>query len=156
MKNLLLVVLITCASQVAGQTSDTPDGTTRIETGRALADRTTKGSVRGRVSLPDGGFVSQSLKVTLLTVNGTEAFAFTDTQGRFEFLDLAPGNYEVQAETIGTDFQVVSQNVQVFRGAPSIITITLANPSSATKRAGSPSISVGELVDVPKGARKEV
>ena len=155
MKNLLLVVLITCASQVAGQTSDTPDGTTRIETGRALTDKTTKGSVRGRVTLPDGGFVSQSLKVTLLTVNGTEGFAFTDSQGRFEFLDLAPGNYEVQAETIGTDFQVVSQNVQVFRGAPSIITLTLGSTNLSSKRAGSPSISVGELADVPKGARKE-
>ena len=140
MKNLLLLVLITCAPPVAGQTSDTPDGTTRVETGRLVADRTNKGSVRGRVVLPDGRFVSQSLKVTLQTVTGTEAFAFTDSQGRFEFMGLQPGNYEVQAETLGTDFQVVSQNVQVFRGAPSIITITLANPSSATKRAGSPSM----------------
>jgi len=105
--------------------------------------------------LPDGSFISQSLRVTLLTVNGTEGFAFTDSQGRFEFLDLAPGNYEVQAETIGTDFQVVSQTVQVFRGAPSIISITLGNTSPSSKRSGSPSISVGELADVPKGARKE-
>ena len=155
MKNLLLLVLIGCVPQAAGQTSDTPDGGPRIETGRIAADKTSKGSVRGRVVMPGGRFVSQSLKVTLLTVNGPQGMAFTDSQGWFEFLDLLPGNYEVEAETSGTDFQVVNQNVQVFRGAPSIITITLADPHSSSRRSASPSISVGELADVPKGARKE-
>ncbi|MEP6817899.1 MAG: tetratricopeptide repeat protein [bacterium] len=155
MKNLLLLVLIGCVPQAAGQTSDTPDGGPRIETGRIAADKTSKGSVRGRVVMPGGRFVSQSLKVTLLTVSGPQGMAFTDSQGWFEFLDLLPGNYEVQAETLGTDFQVVNQNVQVFRGAPSIITITLADPHSSSRRSASPSISVGELVDVPKSARKE-
>ena len=154
MKNLLLFVLIGCASQAAGQVSETPDGITRVETGRVVADKTSRGSVRGRVVMPDGRFVSQSLRVTLQTMTGTEAFAFTDSQGRFEFLGLLPGNYEVQAETLGTDFQVVSQHVQVLRGAPSIITISLGGPNSS-KRAASPSISVGELADVPKSARKE-
>ena len=155
MKNLLLLVLIGCASQAAGQVSETPDGITRVETGRVVADKTSRGSVRGRVVMPDGRFVSQSLRVTLQTMTGTEAFAFTDSQGRFEFLELLPGNYEVQAETLGTDFQVVSQHVQVLRGAPSIITISLGGPNSASRRAASPSISVGELADVPKSARKE-
>ena len=155
MKNLLLLVLIGCVPQAAGQTSDTPDGGARIETGRIAADKTSKGSVRGRIVMPGGRFISQSLKVTLLTVNGPQGMAFTDSQGWFEFLDLLPGNYEVQAETLGTDFQVVNQNVQVFRGAPSIITITLADPHSSSRRSASPSISVGELADVPKSARKE-
>ena len=119
------------------------------------ADKTSKGSVRGRVVMPGGRFVSQSIKVTLLTVNGPQGLAFTDSQGWFEFLDLLPGNYEVQAETNGTDYQVVSQNVQVFRGAPSIITIALGELNPTSRRSASPSISVGELVDVPKSARKE-
>ena len=156
MKHLLVLVLIGFASHAAGQTADTPDGGPRIETGRAAADKTSKGSVRGRVVLPGGRFVSQSIKVTLLTINGPQGLAFTDSQGWFEFLDLLPGNYEVQAETSGTDYQVVNQSVQVFRGAPSIITITLGNQPSSSRRAASPSISVGELgADVPKSARKE-
>lgn len=106
--------------------------------------------------LPGGRFVSQNLKVTLLTVNGPQAFAFTDNQGVFEFLDLLPGNYEVQVETSGSQYQVVNQNVQVFRGAPSIITITLGTGNSASVRTATPTISVGELgANIPKAAKKE-
>jgi len=149
-------VLLTAVICVAGQTSDTPDSGPRIETGRMVTDKSSKGSIRGRVVLPGGHFVSQNLKITLLTVNGPQGLAFTDTQGAFEFLDLLPGNYEVQVETSGAEYQVVNQNVQVFRGAPSIITITLGSGNSTSARTSKPTVSVGELgADVPKQARKE-
>ena len=130
-------------------------GRPQTETGRD--DKTGKGSVRGRVVLPSGAFVSENIKVTLLTVNGPQATVFTDSQGWFEFPDLTPGNYEVQAETSGNQFQVVSQTVQVFRGAPSIVTISLADKNSPQRRADAKtSVSVGEFgADVPKDARKE-
>jgi tetratricopeptide (TPR) repeat protein len=130
---------------------------TRPQTETARDDRTVKGSVRGRVVLPGGAFVSENIKVTLLTINGPQSTVFTDGQGWFEFPDLTPGNYEVQAETSGSQFQVVSQSVQVFRGAPSIVTISLADKNGPERRADAKtSVSVGELgADVPKDARKE-
>jgi tetratricopeptide (TPR) repeat protein len=117
-------------------------------------DKTGRGSIRGRVAQPAGAFIAESLKVTLLTVNGPQSTIFTDSQGWFEFPDLIPGNYEVQVETNGKDLEVVSQSVAVFRGAPSFITISLREKSSI--RTKGKSVSVGELTaDVPKAARKE-
>jgi tetratricopeptide (TPR) repeat protein len=151
-----LAVLWLGGGSVAGQSATSSDSGPVVETGRMVADKSSKGSVRGRVVLPGGRFVSQKLKVTLLTLNGPQAVGFTDSQGSFEFLDLVPGNYEVQAETNGTEYQVVSQNVQVFRGMPAIITITMGPGDSNAKRAATPTISVGELgANVPKGAKKE-
>ena len=125
------------------------------DTGRE--DKTGKGSIRGRVALPGGAFVAASVKVTLLTVNGPQGTVYSDNQGWFEFSDLVPGNYEVQAEPGGSQLQVVSQTIQVFRGAPSIITITLEDKTSSIRRANAnSSVSVGEFgADVPKNARKE-
>jgi tetratricopeptide (TPR) repeat protein len=129
----------------------------RPQTESGRDDKTGKGSIRGRVVQPDGGFVSESNKVTLLTVNGPQSTAFTDNQGWFEFPELTPGNYEVQVETNGSQFQIISQAVQVFRGAPSIITISLTEKNSTKTRADAKSsVSVGEFgADVPKDARKE-
>jgi len=151
-----MAVLLGAQICVFSQTSDTPDGGPRIETGRVVSDKTSKGSIRGRVVLPGGHFVSQNLKITLLTVNGPQGLAFTDSQGAFEFLDLLPGNYEVQVETSGTEYQVVNQNVQVFRGAPSVITLTLGTGNSTKARSTAPTVSVSELAaDIPRPARKE-
>ena len=133
-----------------------PGGEVRVETGRIPVDRTSKGSIRGRVVLPGGRFIDQSLKVTLLTVNGPQAWAYTENQGGFEFLNLTPGNYEVQIETSGVDYQVVSQPVQVFRGAPSVITIALTEKAVSKPRTASSVVSVNELgASIPKAARKE-
>ena len=106
--------------------------------------------------MPGGAFVGENVKVSLLTLRGAETTIYTDSQGWFEFHGLTPGNYEVQVETAGVDYDVINQAVQVFRGAPSIITVSLRTKSAETKRAATPSISVGEFgADVPKNARKE-
>jgi tetratricopeptide (TPR) repeat protein len=128
--------------------------TGRPQTDVSRDDKTGKGSIRGRVLLPSGAFVGESLKATLLTVNGPQSTVYTDSQGSFEFPDLVPGNYEVQIETNGQQYDVVSQSVQVFRGAPSIITITLRDKNSGT-RTDNKSVTVAELADVPKAAKKE-
>jgi tetratricopeptide (TPR) repeat protein len=143
------VVVLAGGVGAAGQTARTSS-----DIGRE--DKTGKGSIRGRVVNPGGSFVAESMKVTLLTVSGPQAMGFTDNQGYFEFPDLVPGNYEVQIEPGGSQLQVISQAVQVFRGAPSIITISLTDKNSAKRRTDAKSISVGELgADVPKEARKE-
>lgn len=106
--------------------------------------------------MPGGAFVGDSVKVSLLTLRGTEATIYTDSQGWFDFPGLIPGNYEVQVETAGVEYEVVNQPVQVFRGAPSIITVSLRTKTAEAKRAATPSISVGEFgADVPKNARRE-
>jgi len=145
-----LAALLVAVVYATGQTATRP----QTEIGRD--DKTGKGSIRGRVVLPGGGFVAESMKATLLTVNGPQSTVYSDNQGWFEFPDLVPGNYEVQIETNGGQFEMVSQSVQVFRGAPSIVTISLRERNSPGKRADAKTISVGELgTDVPKAARKE-
>ena len=111
------------------------------ESGRE--DKTGKGSIRGRVTQPGGAFITESVKVTLVTVTGPQSTIFTDNQGSFEFPDLIPGNYEVQVETNGKELEVISQSVAVFRGAPSIITIPLRDKKSTKTPAKS--ISLGEI-----------
>jgi hypothetical protein len=95
-------------------------------------------------------------KSTLLTVNGPQAWTYTENHGSFEFLNLIPGNYEVQIETIGVHYQVVSQAVQVLRGAPSMMTISLSENPDAKPKTGNSVVSVNELnASIPKAARKE-
>src|SRR5215813_12444961 len=70
-------------------------------------DRTSKGAIRGRVLTSSGTMLSESVRVTLLTVNGVQATAFSDNAGWFEFPDLILGNHEVQVEANGNQFEVV-------------------------------------------------
>jgi tetratricopeptide (TPR) repeat protein len=147
--HLLLFIILGLSASASAQTPrpTQPSG----------EDRTTKGSIRGRVVLPGSSLISESVKVTLLTVNGIQSTAYSDNQGWFEFPDLTPGNYEVQVEANGNQFEIVNQSVQVFRGAPSIITISLRERNaSRSAEVKERSISLGELgSDVPKNARKE-
>ncbi len=107
--------------------------------------------------MPNGAFIGDNVKVSLLTYNGTLAIIFTANQGLFEFQDLVPGNYEVQVEPTGLRFDTVSQSVQVFKGAPSVITVSLKEKPAAKNNApNGNSISISEIgADVPKAARKE-
>jgi len=147
-----LVFIWVVALSVAAQ----EEGRPKVDFQRSIEDKTSKGSIRGRVVMPSGAFVTESVRVSLLTLRGTEVTIFSDSQGWFEFPSLVPGNYEVQVESTGTEYEVVNQPVQVYRGAPSIITVSLKPKSAATRRAAFPSVSVGELgADVPKDARKE-
>src|SRR2546421_7755761 len=119
-------------------------------------DPTSRGSIHGRVVTPGGRFVLENLKVPLLTVRGVQSVVYTGTQGSFEFTELTPGNYEVQVESVGAEYQVVSQAVQVFKGTPSVISIPLNDRSTANDNSAKGSISVSELgADIPKSAKKE-
>lgn len=120
-------------------------------------DKTALGSIRGRVLLPSGNFVSTNEKVTLLTFRDTVGVIYTDGQGQFEFPDLNPGNYQLEVDpTDRQHFQVSMETVQVFKGAPSVVTLTL-KPHELTKRTNSEAaISVSELGrDIPAKAKKE-
>lgn len=124
---------------------------------RPREDRTLLGSIRGRILQPDGRHVTTNTKVTLQTLRSTVAIIFSDNQGEFEFPDLTPGSYYIEIEpTNRKQFDVSYESVQVYRGAPSIVTIAL-RPFEDRKAVNAPgTVSVSELTrDVPAGARKE-
>ena len=107
--------------------------------------------------MPDGSFVSQSVKITLQTLRDTGVAAYTDSQGQFELSNVVPGNYKLEVEADRQRFEVFSENVQVFRGAPTVVTLTLREkvPSGRSAPRGNV-VSASELDhNIPGNARKE-
>src|SRR5713226_2273713 len=115
------------------------------------------GSIRGRVVLQNGTAVSQAVRVSLLNLRGSSEMVFTDNQGQFEFRNVNPGEYTVEVEGDNLRFDISTERVQVFRGAPSVVTVALKEKAaSGEKKAVGNVISVGELGrDVPDKARSE-
>jgi superkiller protein 3 len=107
--------------------------------------------------MPDGSFIGDAVKVTLSTTRGSLAIVFTENQGDFDFSELTPGMYIVEVEGDKQKFDVVTENVQVFRGAPSIVTITLKPQKGSYQRGnGGREVSVTELSQrIPSRANKE-
>jgi len=115
------------------------------------------GNIRGRVVLPSGVAISQAVRVSLLNVRGTREMVFTDNQGQFEFRNVNPGEYTLEVEGDNLRFNISSERVQVFRGAPSVVTVALKEKAVSDKnKAVGNVVSVGELgPDVPDKARTE-
>ncbi len=122
-----------------------------------IAQNTSPGGISGRVILPGGGFVSENVRVTLETIRGVKISVFTDNQGRFVFRGLAPGNYGIVVEADKNLFEVATAGVEVFPGAPAIITISLKEKKPAGNAKKSEGVvSTAELdAAVPEKARKE-
>ncbi|HJZ80112.1 MAG TPA: tetratricopeptide repeat protein [Pyrinomonadaceae bacterium] len=151
----LLVCLLAAAALAEAQPKrpvDTP------EIGRPNADdRQPRGSIKGRVLLPDGSYVSGNVKLTLQTLRDTITTIYTDGLGQFEFTDLVPGNYQIEADpTDRAHFDVTSEQIQVFKGTPSILNITLKPRAPAKTTRAITTTSVAELDrSIPNTARKE-
>jgi tetratricopeptide (TPR) repeat protein len=117
--------------------------------------RTTHGSIRGRVILPNGSFTDEAVKITLSTLRGTLATIYTESQGQFEFQEVAPGTYYLEFEADLRRFHPVSETIQVYRGMPSVVTVTL-KPISAAEGPKAKTVSVAELGEkVPIKAQRE-
>lgn len=116
-----------------------------------------RGSIRGRVLMADGSYVSTNVKVTLQTVRETIATIYTDSQGQFEFLELNPGNYQLEIDPTDREhFEPSNEGVQVFKGTPSIVTLTLKPSESRKPKTATGTVSLTELAaNVPSSARKE-
>lgn len=141
-------LMLICAVSVTGQTR--PPGTT------ATTDTSGGGSLRGRVLLPGGEFLTESVGVVLQTMRGVEASVFTDNQGQFQFSGLTPGIYEIVAEGDKSRFETATQKVEIQRGLPSIVTIYFREKSGATTKPASKAVSAGELdANIPAKAKKE-
>jgi Flp pilus assembly protein TadD len=148
-----LVGLSVSAAAVRGQ-----DG--RPERRRPIEeDRSALGSIRGRVLLPGGGFVSASVKITLQTLRGTIAIIYTENQGQFAFEELRPGNYQIEIDpTDRQQFELSTESVQVFKGMPSVVSLTLKEKKASERKANAAAKTVSAVElgrETPSSARKE-
>ncbi|HKZ78922.1 MAG TPA: tetratricopeptide repeat protein [Pyrinomonadaceae bacterium] len=121
------------------------------------SESTSLGSIRGRVVLPGGTFIAQSAKVTVQSLRGTQTITYTDNQGQFEIRSLSPGEYTLEAEADKLRFDASIEHVQVYKGMPSTVTITLKEKSASDgSRPAKGVVSVGEFdKSIPAKARKE-
>jgi tetratricopeptide (TPR) repeat protein len=142
-----------CQCALIAQTGGKPS----VPRASAPPVNTDSSGVRGRVVLPDGSFVDQSVRVTLQNDRGNETTIFTDAQGQFEFRGIAPGNYQLIVEGDKQRFETVATGVQIFRGMSSFLTVHLKpNDRSKQPTMEEKTISVEELSeDIPSAARKE-
>jgi len=145
-----LVVLLIAAVCAAGQIS------TRPQTEAGQDDKTAKGSIRGRIVCTDGSFVSENVKLTLQTFRENITTTFTDNQGQFEFPNIAAGNYKLEVEADRQKFEVFTENVQVFRGTPTVVNLTLREKNTSATSSRGTVVSISELErNIPSNARKE-
>jgi tetratricopeptide (TPR) repeat protein len=106
--------------------------------------------------MPNGNPVTQSIRISLETIRGVKLSVFTDNKGAFIFRGLTPGSYQVIVEADKVLWDATSVSLEVFPGAPAILTITLKEKKSSTTKAKSGSrVSTGELTVIPPKARKE-
>ena len=148
----LCLMLLTFASLASAQA---PPPTTLP--GAELPLVTQTGSIRGRVTLEDGGYVSDAVRVTLGNLRGPQGTIYTDNQGRFEFASLPPGQYILETEGDRLLFEPGKDDVEVRRGSPTIVNIILRKKNSpAVAKPKGTVTTVTELSnDVPANARKE-
>ena len=142
------VVLTWIAVLVCGQIPRRPTNTTEN-------DRTGNGAIRGRILMADGSYVNANVKITLMSVRDVISTTYTDNQGQFELRSLNPGNYQLEIEGDRSKFEVKTEQVQVFRGMPTVVSITLREKGDTSSHANG-AVSVSELdAKIPSSAQKE-
>lgn len=152
----LVVILAVCALQglVAAQ-EQRPErpSFSRPE----AADPTLAGSIRGRVLTPEGAPFAGTARVTLQTTSGSQVVIYTDSLGQFDFSSIAPGRYTLEAEANGQNFEPATSDVQVFKGMPAVVTISLKEKKKATLPKSSDAVVSAVELDkrIPEKARKE-
>ncbi len=142
-----LIVLV-CGVSAGAQNPRQPNRSTS-------PDSSASGTIRGKVLLPSGGFVTQSIRISLQTVRGIDSTVFTDNTGTFEFTRLNPGRYQVVVDADPRLYEASTESVEIVRGMLAMINIVLKEKG----RAGQPkvgAVSAAELdSEVPAKARKE-
>jgi hypothetical protein len=81
-------------------------GTLLLLSGGASAQDASTGAVRGTVLDPSGGAIPEATVVLLNTANGFRYSMATDSQGRFVFDMLPPGDYSARATAPGMSAQM--------------------------------------------------
>lgn len=141
------LLLFGCAVTVMAQVPRQPPPPT--------SNSSSGGTIRGRVVLPSGGFLTESVRISLQTIRGTDSSVFTDNTGRFEFTRLASGRYQIVVEADPRLYESATESVEISRGMQALINIVLKEKGQASRpKAGA--VSAVELDStVPPKARKE-
>lgn len=147
-----LSVLVLFAGAVSAQGTK-PDSSSSLPSASNLA----LGNIHGKIVFPNNTSVDNAVKISLLNYRGSLAVIYTDNEGQFDIPNLTPGEYTLRVEADRLRYEVINEQVQVYRGMPSNVTIALKEKSSSNEaRPRGDVISVNELdKDVPPQARKE-
>src|SRR5947207_3193817 len=100
------LIVFACAVSAGAQTPRQPNRSTS-------PDSSSGGTIRGKVLLPSGGFVSQSIRISLQTVRGIDSTVFTDNNGTFEFTRLNPGRYQVVVDADPRLYETSSESIEI-------------------------------------------
>src|SRR5213595_194358 len=82
--------------------------------------RAQAGNIRGRLFLPNGTYLNESVRISLETGRGVKSTVFTDNQGQYYFPGLTPGTYTLIVEGDRVRYETTSANIEVFPNAPAI------------------------------------
>jgi len=105
----------------------------------ALAQDASTGAIRGTVSDSSGGLVEWASVVAVNSATGLRYSTATDSQGRFAFEMLPPGDYSARAEFRGMSPQVSPQlHVEVGGVTELAFTLTIAGVKETVTVSGAP------------------
>ena len=96
-------------------------GSTRVVFGQGSSNNTGNGgihSIRGRIYLPNGRALENSIKVELQSSTQPTASVYTDSNGAFAFMGLNPGSYTIVVNAgelfeIAREYFLIDQEVQI-------------------------------------------
>ena len=113
-------------------------------------------TVQGTIVFPSGQRVDRPLKVRLSTATRGEISAMTDTNGRFVFPRLSPGNYTITIDG-DNNYEVVNEPVSIVQAGRSVGTTEEVIPvliRLKAKTGGDAKAAVvnADLANVPKPA----
>jgi tetratricopeptide (TPR) repeat protein len=107
--------------------------------------------------MPEGSPFQGAARIILQSSNGGQYTIFTDYQGQFDLPGIASGSYTLEVDADRARFELASQSVQVYKGMPAVVYVSLKYVKGAPRPAASGAVvSVVELdKSIPERARKE-
>ncbi len=108
--------------------------------------------------MPDGSPLTTAVKVTLKAIRGDSAMLYTDSQGRFEMVNVIPAQYTLEVDADRERrFEITRETIQVNRGAgTTVVTLYLKERAGESHVGADKTVSVAMLSQkVPSAAKRE-